>query len=110
MTRRVEEGDLSPVVLDLVRADVLGDTPGFARRDVRRADRVEQARLAMVDVAEDGDDRGALLELRGVDVLPEDLLRRDRLRCGLFLRRRRRFLFGAGLDPELVRDEGRGLE
>ena len=70
MTRRVEEGDLPPVVLDLVRADVLGDAPGFARRDVRRADGVEQARLAVVDVAEDSDDGGTLLELRGVDVLP----------------------------------------
>jgi len=74
-------------VLDLVRADVLGDASGLARRDVRGSDGVEQARLAVVDVTENCDDRRTLLELRGVDVLPQDLLRRDRLGSRLLLRR-----------------------
>ena len=41
----------------LVGADVLGDAAGLALADVGLADRVEQARLAVVDVTHDGDDR-----------------------------------------------------
>ena len=67
---RVQEGHLAAVVLDLVGADVLGDAAGLTRGDVRRADRVQKARLAVVDVAEDGDDRRALLQLCRIDVLP----------------------------------------
>ena len=47
------------VRLDLVGADVLRDAAGLAAGDVRLADLVEQARLAVVDVAHDGDDRRA---------------------------------------------------
>src|SRR5207253_5714084 len=72
---RIEEGHLPAVVLDLVRADVLRYATGLSRRDVRGADRVEQARLAVVDVTEDRDDRRPLLELGWIDVLPQDLLR-----------------------------------
>jgi hypothetical protein len=54
----VEEGDLAPVVLDLVRADVLRDAAGLAGGDVRLADRVEERGLAVVDMAEDDNDRG----------------------------------------------------
>src|SRR5699024_4102778 len=43
----------------LVGADVLGDATGLARTDLRLADRVQQAGLAVVDVAHDGDDRRA---------------------------------------------------
>ena len=46
-----------PSVLDLAGADVLGDAAALAGRHRRRADGVEQARLAVVDVAHDGDDR-----------------------------------------------------
>ena len=45
------------VRLDLVGADVLRDAAGLAAGDVRLADLVEQARLAVVDVTHDGDDR-----------------------------------------------------
>ena len=48
-----------PCQLDLVGADVLGDAAGLAGHDVGRADAVEQQRLAVVDVAHDGDDRRA---------------------------------------------------
>ncbi len=44
---------------DLVGADVLGDAARFAGHDVGVADGVEQRRLAVVDVAHDGDDRRA---------------------------------------------------
>ena len=57
VARRVEEGDLPPAHVDRVGADVLRDAAGLARRDVGRADRVEQRRLAVVDVAHDRDDR-----------------------------------------------------
>ena len=52
------------VVLDLVRADVLRDAAGLGLDDRRLADRVEQARLAVVDVAHDRDDRRAQDEIR----------------------------------------------
>jgi hypothetical protein len=61
-------------VLDLARADVLGDATPLARRDLRRAERVEQARLAVVDVAHDRDDRGARLQVGRVVLVEEDLL------------------------------------
>ena len=51
------------VVVDLVGADVLGDAAGLARGHLGLADRVEQRRLAVVDVAHDRDDRRALDEV-----------------------------------------------
>ena len=59
VARRVEEDDRLAVDLDAVGADVLRDAAGLAGRDVGLADRVEQRRLAVVDVAHDGHDRGA---------------------------------------------------
>ena len=59
VARGVDEGDRLAVLLDLVGADVLGDATGLAGDDVGRADAVEQQRLAVVDVAHDGDDRRA---------------------------------------------------
>ena len=53
VARRVEEGDLAALRVDLVGADVLGDAAGLALGDVGRADRVEQLGLAVVDVAHD---------------------------------------------------------
>ena len=51
------------VVVHLVGADVLRDAAGLAGGDVGLADRVEQRRLAVVDVAHDRDDRRALDEV-----------------------------------------------
>ena len=59
VTRRVEEHDAAAADVDRIRADVLRDAAGFALGDLRLADRVEQRRLAVVDVAHDGDDRRA---------------------------------------------------
>ena len=53
---------------DVIRADVLRDSAGFARDDVRLADVVEQRRLAVIDVTHDGDDRRTRLELFAVSV------------------------------------------
>jgi hypothetical protein len=66
VTRRVEEGDLAAVVLDLVRADVLRDPAGLRLDDATSADRVEQRRLAVVDVAHDRHDRRAWTRSLGV--------------------------------------------
>ena len=66
VTGRVDERDQLLVVLHLVGADVLRDAAGLAGRHGGVADGVEQARLAVVDVAHDGDDRGARLEVLGV--------------------------------------------
>ncbi len=57
VARRVEERDLPAVDVDLVGADVLRDAACLGRDDLRVADRVEQRRLAVVDVAHDRDDR-----------------------------------------------------
>ena len=71
VARRVDEGDQFAVALYLVGADVLGDAAGLAGSHARLADGVEEARLAVVNVAEDGDDWRPRLEGRRVigDVL-----------------------------------------
>ena len=70
---RVEEHDVAIVHLDRVGADVLRDAAGFALGDPRRANRVEQRRLAVIDVTHDGDDRRTRDLVLGVDVLGLDL-------------------------------------
>ena len=68
VARRVEERDDALVGrLDVVRADVLRDAAGFARRDFRAADVVEQRRLAVIDVAHDRDDRRTRREIALID-------------------------------------------
>ena len=58
VARRVEEGDeIAALGLHLVAANVLGDAAGFALHHIRAAQGVEQAGLAVVDMAHDGDDR-----------------------------------------------------
>ena len=57
MARRVEEGDGLAIDFNGIRADVLRDAASLSGRDLRVADIVEQARLAMVDVAHDDHDR-----------------------------------------------------
>ena len=62
VTRGVDEGDLPFLAVhfrgDLIGPDVLGDAPMLAASHVGRAQGVEQAGLAVVDVAHDGHDRG----------------------------------------------------
>ena len=59
VTRRVEEGHLAAAHVDRVRTDVLRDAAGLAGRDVSGTDRVEERRLAMIDMAHEGHDRRA---------------------------------------------------
>ena len=68
VARSVEEGDLvARAHLHLIGADVLGDATRFACGNGSLAQRVEQRRLAVVDVSHDGDNRSArLLRLLGV--------------------------------------------
>ncbi len=80
VARRVDEGDaLAALQLDLIGADMLGDAAGLAGRDVGVAQRVEQRRLAVIDMAHDGDDRRARLEI----VLDIDLALEADLDIGL---------------------------
>ncbi len=95
MARGVDEGDRALDALqlgdDLVGADVLGDAAGLALADVGLADRVQQARLSVVDVTHDRDDRRPELEVvvvagvlavgdrEAVEQLPVLLLRADDL-------------------------------
>ena len=90
VARRVEEDDAAAVDLDRVRADVLRDAAGFALGDLRLADRVEQRRLAVVDVAHDRDDRRARREVLGLGGLGLDFGRALLRSCGSGLRRRNR--------------------
>ena len=90
---RVEEGDLPAVDLGLVGADVLRDAAGLGLDDRGLADRVEQRRLAVVDVAHDRDDRRAGLERSSGVVV--------RLRLGLLLAR----VLDRDLALELGRDQ-----
>ena len=57
VARGVQEGDEVVPHLDLISADGLGDAAGLARGDVGLADGVQDAGLAVVDVAHDADDR-----------------------------------------------------
>src|SRR6266545_3751459 len=59
VARCVEEDDLAAVDVDVIGADVLRDAAELRLRDLRGADGVEERRLAVVDVAHDGDHRGA---------------------------------------------------
>ena len=64
MARRVEEGDLrAGRQLHLIGADMLGDATGLAGRHVGVAQRVQQAGLAMIDMAHDGDHRRPRLQI-----------------------------------------------
>jgi len=48
--RRIDERHVPVALVDPVRTDVLRDAACFARRHVRTADRIQQRRLAVVDV------------------------------------------------------------
>ena len=84
VARRVEERDLPPVDLGLVRADVLRDPARLGLDDRGLANRVEERRLPVVDVAHDRDDRRPRREVgllvvvrRGLELLLGSVLDRD---------------------------------
>ncbi len=64
VSRRVDEGDaLTALQLDLIGADMLCDAAGLAGRHIGVAQCVEQRGFAVIDVAHDGDNRWARLEV-----------------------------------------------
>ena len=71
---RVQEHDPLAVLDHLARADVLGDPTALSRRDLGRADGIEQARLPVVDVPHDRHDGRPRLEKGRIVLLEEDLL------------------------------------
>ena len=96
---RIDEGDLvAQRRRDLIGADVLGDAARLAGHHVGLADGVEQRRLAVIDVAHDGDDRRARLQ-RALFVLFADEARLD-VRLGHAL----------GRVAELLHDELGGID
>jgi hypothetical protein len=108
VARRVDECDRMVVDAHLVGADVLRDAARLARGDARAPDGVQQARLAVVDVAKDCDDRRPRLKLRAC-LLFDD--RTGALRSLLLLLRRRLVpLLLDRLEAQVVRDDGRRLE
>ena len=72
VARRIDEGDLAAVLLDLIGADVLRDAAAFAADHVDADDPVQQRRLAVIDVAEERDHRRARAKLLGLVFLPVD--------------------------------------
>ena len=66
---RVDERDLPPIVVGLIGPDVLGDAAELAADHIRSPDGVQQQRLAVVDVAHDGDHRRPRLQPALVDRL-----------------------------------------
>ncbi len=74
VARGVDEGDLAAVDRHLGGADVLRDAAGLVGRHAGVADGVEQARLAVVDVAHDGDHGRARLQVGRVVVEGEGVL------------------------------------
>ena len=74
MARGVDERDLAAVDHDLGSTDVLGDAAGLAAPNVGVTDGVEQAGLAVVDVAHDGDHGRTGLEVLGIVVEAEGVL------------------------------------
>src|SRR6202030_197293 len=107
----VDEDDWMTVGrLDLVRADSLGDAAGLARRDAGLSDRVQDGRLPVIDVAEDGDDWRPRHELAWILVGEgEELLagRRDDIAFAFGRLDRDDVLAGDGVhrEPELVGDD-----
>jgi hypothetical protein len=63
---RIDEDDLAAVFLNVISADVLGNTAGFAASHIGFADGIEQRGFTVIDVTHDGDDRGAANEIRGL--------------------------------------------
>ena len=95
VARRIHEYDFLAFVADLVGTDVLGNAAGFVAGDITLADSVEKARLAVVDVAHDGNDRRTGLKRFGrIDDFFD------------FRRIFRRDFLGDG-DAEFIGDEGR---
>ena len=74
VTRGIDKGDLAVVDHDLRSADGLRNAARLAGSNAGVTDGVEQRRLAVVDVAHDGDDRGARLKVGGIVVEREGVL------------------------------------
>ena len=53
MSRGIQKSDLLAINFNLVGADVLGDAARFPFHDIRLADSIEDARLAVVDMSHD---------------------------------------------------------
>ncbi len=77
VTGGIQEGDRVVATLDGIGTHVLGDATGFARRDARLADRIEERGLAVIDMTHESDDRRTRLHLRRRD--DHDLGRFDHL-------------------------------
>ncbi len=77
---------MAAVLDDLAGADVLSDAAALPGRDLGCSDRIEERRLAVVDVAHDRDDRGARLKEARVVLLIELLFRGGAYRSRLTLR------------------------
>ena len=66
VARGIQESYRTAVYIDGVGADVLGNAAGLSGRDVGVTDIVQEAGLAVIDVAHDHDDGRARLELFGL--------------------------------------------
>ena len=65
VARRVQKGDFVALIVHLVSADVLGNAADFPVGHMGAADGVQQAGLAVIDMAQDGNYRRAGAEVGG---------------------------------------------
>ena len=63
MARRIDKGHDAIRRFDLIGADVLGNAASLARDHIGLAQRIEQRRLTVIDVAHDGHDRRTRFQL-----------------------------------------------
>ncbi len=59
MAGGIQERDQTSLLFNLVRADMLGNTTGFAGSDFGLTNGIQEAGLAVIDMTEDGDYRRA---------------------------------------------------
>ncbi len=69
VTRRVDERDFLIAFFDFVGPDVLGDPASFTGDDIDSDQRVQQRRLAVIDVAQERDDRRTRGQRVGIFIL-----------------------------------------
>ena len=81
VARRIDERNSAAVLLDGVGANVLRDAAAFAADDVDADDAIQQRRLAVVDVAQEGDDRRTRHQRRRIIGLLLEFLDELDLRC-----------------------------
>ena len=73
MAWRIQEADLSPANLHLIRADALCDAAGLGLHDLCLANSIQERGLAMIHMPQYRHDRRTRLDLTGILCLADNL-------------------------------------